>query len=99
VNAKRSHSDTLTDKQRTRRRLLKGLGAVAALPALAILPDDRKGFETATMRFKATERHAFGWVYDRATADSMNAYSAHLARSMLQTKETLAANILNRAFQ
>jgi hypothetical protein len=26
-------------------------------------------------------------------------YAEHLARSMLETKETLAANILNRAFE
>lgn len=66
-----------------RREFIKGAVAAAVSAALPALPSD--GYQYTYQTFKAADPPG-------------TRYAAALARSMMQTREAVAANVFNRAF-
>lgn len=81
--------------QFTRRSFLKGL--VAGVATVAIASKLAPALPKTEATFYAHERYSMGFTDHRAVYGS-DPYSEALARSMKQTKEHVAANVLNKAF-
>jgi hypothetical protein len=85
-----------------RRDFFKSLGVAALAPLIPtvaeLLPQPgvtRYVYQTIGIGFAIADDE----VSDTEIAKIGSSYASHLARSVVETKETLSANILNRAFE
>ena len=79
-----------------RRQFLQTIGsaALSAHPVVASAP------ETFVARYVyRTNGVAYSITDVEMSASAGRLYARHLARSMIETRETLVANLLNRAFE
>ena len=85
-----------------RRTFIKGAVAAAVSAALPALPSDGYEYKTVSMGFTLTKEEALAYVEEVHGKGVYGAigrrYADALAKSMRQTREHVASNVLEQAF-